>query len=497
MSLWISAQESEVENRYSGGHLGGQYRPLDPEQIERIHQAALYILENIGFTYEQGLDDTLAMLEDAGAKIDRAHSRIYFPPDLILSQISKTPERVILYSRDAQNDIDLCGDRVYMGTGGMAVTVVDIETGQARKSCLQDIYNIGRIVDRLDNIHFYLRPCTAHDVPTSVYDVNCMYTAMQATTKHYMTGAIDRQSFRDMLALASIVAGDEKKLADKPIFSLITCFAISPLKLCTQSTLNMQEACRHRIPVALSSAPMAGSTSPMTMAGTLAQLHAEELVGLTIGQLTHPGAPMLYGGIPGSANMRTMGYQGGAVEFGMMNAAIHQLAAHINVPNYNSSGLTDAKIPDAQAGWEKAFSSLLAAMGGSNYIHHAAGMLESMLAVAYEQYIIDDEIIGMCTRVLEGIIVDDEHLAIEAIAEVGPGGNYLMSPHTLEHMRTEFFAGNGITDGRFRDTWVADGSLDTRERAQEMARKILENDSSSKIDKRTDKIIRDNFDIKT
>ena len=203
-----------MEKKHSGGHLGGQYRPLDPEQIERIHQAALYILENIGFTYEQGLDNTLAMLEDAGAKIDQAHSRIYFPPDLILSQISKTPERVILCSRDAQNDIDLWGDRVYMGTGGMAVTVVDIETGQARKSCLQDIYNIGRIVDRLDNIHFYLRPCTAHDVPTSVYDVNCMYTAMQATTKHYMTGAIDRQSFRDMLALASIVAGDEKKLAE-------------------------------------------------------------------------------------------------------------------------------------------------------------------------------------------------------------------------------------------------------------------------------------------
>jgi len=460
-----------MENKHSGGRIGGQYRPLDPEQIERIHQAALYILENIGFTYEQGLDDTLAMLENAGAKIDQAHSRIYFPSDLILSQITNAPQQIILCSRDAQNDIDLRGDRVYMGTGGMAVTVLDIETGQARESCLQDVYNIGRIVDRLDNIHFYLRPCTAHDVPTSVYDVNCMYAAMQATTKHYMTGAIDRQSFRDMLTLASIVAGDEKKLADKPIFSVITCFAISPLKLCTQSTLNMQEACRHRIPVALSSAPMAGSTSPMTMAGTLAQLHAEELVGLTIGQLTHPGAPMLYGGIPGSANMRTMGYQGGAVEFGMMNAAIHQLAAHINVPNYNSSGLTDAKIPDAQAGWEKALSSLLAAMGG-------------------------DEIIGMCTRVLEGIIVDDEHLAIEAIAEVGPGGNYLMSPHTLEHMRTEFFAGNGITDGRFRDTWVADGSLDTRERAREMARKILESNPSFKIDKRTDKIIRNNFDIK-
>lgn len=483
-------------NECSGGRKGGQYRPLSPDQIERIHQAALSILENIGFTYEQGLGGTLAMLEDAGAIIASEKSRIYFPPDLILSQISKAPRQVILYSRDGRNDIDLWGDRVYMGTGGMAVTVVDIETGQARESCLQDVYNIGRIVDQLDNIHFYLRPCTAHDVPASVYDINCMYAAMQATTKHYMTGAIDRQSFRDILALASIVAGNEKKLAEKPIFSLITCFAISPLKLCTQSTLNMQEACRHRIPVALSSAPMAGSTSPMTMAGTLAQLHAEELVGLTIGQLTHPGAPMLYGGIPGLANMHTMGYQGGAVEFGMMNAAIHQLAAHINVPNYNSSGLTDAKIPDAQAGWEKAFSSLLAAMGGSNYVHHAAGMLESMLAVAYEQYIIDDEIIGMCSRVLKGIIVDDEHLAIETIADVGPGGNYIMSPHTLEHMRSEFFTGNGITDSRFRDIWASDGSLDTHERAREVARKILQNDPYPKIDKRTDKIIRNDFDIR-
>jgi trimethylamine--corrinoid protein Co-methyltransferase len=483
-------------NKNSGGNSGGQYRPLTPEQVERIHQAALYILENIGFAYEEGLDDTLTMLKNAGAKIEPEHSRIYFPSDLILSQISKTPQQVILYSRDGQNDIDLGDDRVYMGTGGMAVTVVDIETGQARESCLKDIYNIGRIVDRLDNIHFYLRPCTAHDVPTSVFDVNGMYAAMQATTKHYMTGAIDQQSFRDILALASIVAGTGKILAEKPIFSLITCFAISPLKLCTQSTLNMQDACRHRIPVALSSAPMAGSTSPMTMAGTLAQLHAEELVGLTIGQLTQHGAPMLYGGIPGSANMRTMGYQGGAVEFGMMNAAIHQLAAHIKVPNYNSSGLTDAKIPDAQAGWEKAFSSVLAAMGGSNYIHHAAGMLESMLAVAYEQYVIDDEIIGMCTRGLEGIIVDDEHLAIDAIADVGPGGNYLMSPHTIDHMRSEFFSGNGITDGRFRDTWAADGSLDTRERAREMARKILQHDPYPKLDKRIDQRIRDDFDIR-
>jgi trimethylamine--corrinoid protein Co-methyltransferase len=179
------------------------------------------------------------------------------------------------------------------------------------------------------------------------------------------------------------------------------------------------------------------------MAGTLAQIHAEQLAGISICQLTNPGAPLLYGGIPGMANLRTMGYRGGGIECGMMNAAIHQLADYIKVPNYNSSGLTDSKLPDAQAGWEKAMTTLLAAMGGSNYIHHAAGMLESMLGVSYEQFVIDDEIIGMSCKVLKGIDVDPEHLALEVIDSVGPGGNFMMSPHTLEHMRQEYFMETG------------------------------------------------------
>ena len=172
-----------MKNAISGGHKGGQYRPLYPEQIEQIHQAALHILENIGFTYEQGLDEALTILENAGAIREHDHSRIYFPREMILAQIAKAPCQVILNSRDAQHDIDLRDDRVYMGTGGMAVTVLDIDTGQARQSCLGDIYNIGRLVDGLDNIHFFLRPCTAHDVPPAAHDSTCMYAAMQATKK--------------------------------------------------------------------------------------------------------------------------------------------------------------------------------------------------------------------------------------------------------------------------------------------------------------------------
>jgi len=228
----------------------------------------------------------------------------------------------------------------------------------------------------------------------------------------------------------------------------------------------------------------------------LAQLHAEEMFGITICQLTSPGAPILYGGIPGMANLRDLGYRGGAVECGMMNAAIHQLARHLKVPNYNSSGLSDSKIPDTQAGWEKAMTTLLAAMGGSNYVHHAAGMLESMLTVAYEQYVIDDEIIGMCCKVLNGIKVDDEHLALKAIDEVGPGGTFITSAHTLNHMRTEFFSGNGVTDQNSRDGWIEDGSLDTRTRAREIARKILAEEERPYLAAKVEQAIRKKYEIR-
>ncbi|MFW6373333.1 MAG: trimethylamine methyltransferase family protein, partial [Thermodesulfobacteriota bacterium] len=262
-----------------------------------------------------------------------------------------------------------------------------------------------------------------------------------------------------------------------------------------QSTRNMQEAARNNIPVALSCAPMAGSTSPITMAGTLALIHAEQMAGIPIAQLTNPGSPQLYGGIPGMADFRTMGYMGGGVECGMMNAAIHQMAAHIKVPNYNSSGLTDSKLPDAQAGWEKAMTTLLAGMGGSNYIHHAAGMLESMLTVAHEQFVIDDEIIGMSCKVLQGIDTDAEHLALEVIDQVGPGGNFMTTPHTMKFLRKEFFTGNGVSDRNNRDKWEHDGSKDARTRAREIAKKIVSQEETSYIPEDVDREIRDKFDI--
>jgi trimethylamine--corrinoid protein Co-methyltransferase len=479
----------------SKGLSGGIYKPLSPEGIDTIHDASLTILEKTGITFETGLDQTVQMLADAGASVDRDSSRIRFPRELVLDQAAKAPSRVVLYARDGKTDLDLTDDKVHLGTGGAAVNILDLDSGERRSSTLRDLYEIGRVVDGLDHIHFFLRPCIPTDIPESEYDVNMFYACLKATGKHVMSGVNDEAGLERIVELATMVAGGKEAFMEKPFISVITSFSISPLKLCTQSTRIMQACNRLGIPVALSAAPMSGSTSPMTMAGTLAQLHAEQLAGISICQLTQAGAPLLYGGIPGMANMATMGYRGGGVECGMMNAAIHQLAAHIQVPNYNSAGLSDSKLPDAQAGWEKAMTVLLGAMGGSNYMHHSAGMLESMLTVAHEQYVIDDEIIGMACKVLKGIEIDADHLAMEVVDSVGPAGNFMMAPHTMKYIRNEYFQGNGVTDSKSRHQWEQGGRLDARERARGIARKILEAPETPYISQEMDQAIRNKFNI--
>ncbi len=477
------------------GFSGGQYRPLSENQVQTIHETSLAILEKTGFTFELGLEKTLEMLEKAGARVNRDFSRVFFPRDLVMEQVGKAPERVILYSRDGQNDLDLGEDRVYMGTGGAAINVLDLETGQPRPSTLKDLYQFGLLVDQLQNIHFFLRPCTPTDISESARDLNVFYACLKSTAKHVMVGVTDENGFHQVLELASLVAGGLEKLQQRPFFSIVSCFAISPLRFCTQSTLIAQEACRRRIPVALSSAPLTGSTAPITMAGTLALVHAEELAGITVCQLTNPEAPVLYGGLPGTANLRTMGFQGGSVEAAIMYAAIHQLARHIHVPNYANSGHSDAKVPDAQAAWETTMSTLLTALAGCNYIHHAAGMLESALTVSFEQFVMNDEIIGKACRVLKGVEVDPEHLALEVIHGVGPGGNFMTSPHTLAHLRTEFFQGNGVTDANHRAKWEEEGSLDAWSRARRIAKKLIARAKGSNLSEEEDRAIGQKFEI--
>jgi trimethylamine--corrinoid protein Co-methyltransferase len=457
----------------TGGLSGELYRPLSSEQVEIIHNRALDLIEEVGMTYEDGLKDVLENMAQLGCRVDHEARRIFFPRELVKKMVAKAPDEFTLYSRDGRNDMLMGKNRVYAGTGGTSITILDLETGKPRQTVLGDAHNVARIVDKMENIHFFQSCAVPHDIPGEQYDYNIIFAAMLATNKHVMLGCNFDATLRDSFRMVSHIVGGEDILREKPVFSISSCVVISPLKFCTQSTINALTAAELGVPTTATSAPMSGSTSPMTMAGTLLQTHAEELAAITLVQAHYPGARMLYGGLPAMADMRSMGYQGGGVECGMMTAAIHQLSQHIGVPNYCSSGLSDAKVPDAQAGWEKAYTTGLAVMSGNNYIHHAAGMLESMLCLAYEQYIIDDEIIGQALKILKGITVDEDHMAFDAIKQVGPGGNYLISPHTMKYLRSEYFQSNGISDKGSRKSWTDNGEMDTRQRARIIARDIL------------------------
>lgn len=474
------------------GLVGGQYKPLTDDQVQRIHRAALSILERTGVQVEEA--EARRLFQEAGA--DVTDDRVRLPRSLVEDAVDWAPSRVVLAGRDPKWDLELEGARVHIGTGGAALTVLDLETGQPRPAVLRDVAELARLVDALDNVHFYLVPVYPTDMDKENVDINQYYAGLANTTKHVQSGVYSVEGIRDTVEMCERIMGGADALRERPIVSFITCWIVSPLKFATDVTTLLIETCRQRIPVVLSAAPMAGSTAPVTLAGMLAQLTAEQLSGVVLTQLAQRGAPLLIGPIPATADMKSGRYLAGAAEFGLTNAAMAQMAQFYRLPIYNSAGMTDAKVPDVQAGFEKAMSAVLAALAGSNYIHHAAGMLENMSSVAAEQFVIDNDILGMAMRVVRGIEVNDETLALDVIDEVGPGGHYLMAKHTLRHMRSELHYPSDVVDRQGRDMWQQAGALDAQERAKEIARRILAEHQPEPLDPAVESWIRKRFELK-
>jgi trimethylamine--corrinoid protein Co-methyltransferase len=335
---------------------------------------------------------------------------------------------------------------------------------------------------------------TPTDIPDEHVPVNRFYTCLTSSVKHTMGGVSSVEGARQIVELATMVSGTRQALQERPIVSCITSWMVSPLHLDTGVTEVLLEWCRYGLPVALSSAPMAGSTSPVTLAGTLVQLNAEQLSGIVLTQLARPGTPVLAGYIPGVADMRTGGYLGGAIEFGLMQAASAQMAHFYGVPIYCSGGMTDSKVPDAQAGYEKMSTLLLAAMGGCNYIHHAFGMVTNMNSTSLEQAVIDDEMVGMVLRVLRGVAVTDGSFALGAIDRVGPGGHFLLDPHTVQFMREEIFYPT-LADRQNRSAWEAAGKQDIRVRAVSRVNELLGEHRPPGLPPEIDAAIRTRFTI--
>ena len=452
----------------SGREFGGQYRPLAPESVGRLHDVALDLLWQVGtqVNSRQAFD----IFAGAGAPVDADTRIVRLPKGMVEDAIASAPSRVLLAGREEKHDLALEGTRVYMGTGGTTVYVLDLE-GNKRESTIDDVAQIARLVDALENVHFIVIPVYPNELPVEQVDVNRFYASLSNCAKHIQGGMYTMAGVRDVMRMGEIIAGGADALRERPILSFIVCL-ISPFKMDAHYTDMLIEIARYGLPVTLSVEPLSGATAPVTTAGHLAQWAAEALNGVTLVQLVNKGSPCLPGYVGTVTDLRHMGYVSGAVEQGLLNAGVAQLAQYWNLPSYATSGMSDSKALDVQTGYEGAITSLMAALSGANFIHDAAGLMEFAMVASYEKYVIDNEVIGMVMRATRGIEVSGDAIAQEVIQSVGPGGNFLAEEHTVRNMRGEFYFPM-LSDREERDVWQAAGAKTARQRAHEIATRIL------------------------
>ena len=448
---------------------GGQYRPLTDEGIRKIHDSAMILLSEVGVAVHSKL--AFDTFQNHGAVCDASRKLVKFSRPMVEDAIARAPKKVVLCGREEKHDLYCEGKNVYLGTGGTVLNVIDLETDMKRQTLLKDVRDIARLCDALENVHFMVLPVYPNDLPPQEVDINRFHSSIMNCSKHLMGGIYTLKGTLDIIKMAETIAGGPKALRERPFVSFITC-VVSPLKIDDLYGDILYHIAQAGIPVAIPAEPLTGATSPVSIAGLLTGLHAETLSGLVLTQLVNPGTPVLYACTATSTDLRTMGYLSGSVEMGLINAGAAAMAQYLNLPNYTTAGMSDSKIVDTQNGYEKALTSTLVALSGSNFIHDAAGLVEFASTASYKQYVIDNEIIGMVMRAVRGIDVTDETLAVGVYRRVGPGGNFLADPHTVQWMRKEHYVPK-LSDRQLRINWEKSGRPCVEEKAKAFARKIL------------------------
>jgi trimethylamine--corrinoid protein Co-methyltransferase len=277
--------------------------------------------------------------------------------------------------------------------------------------------------------------------------------------------------------MAEMVAGSNYALRQRPLISMIACI-MSPLKMDGHYGDLLIAIAKNGIPLVCPAEPLCGATSPVTLAGNLVIQTVDSLMGVMLAQIVNPGTSVVFGSVATSTDLRNLKYLAGSIEMGLLNAAGAQMAQFYRLPFYATGGMTDSKVLDAQSGYESSLTNLLCALAGANLIHDAAGLMEFAMTVSYEKFVIDNEILGMVMRAVEGIRVDNDTLAFDLIKEVGPGGNFVTAKHTRQFMRSEHYKPL-ISDRDSREEWEAKGKNTTWEKASEMVQQLMSNHGHS------------------
>ncbi|MDH3221724.1 MAG: trimethylamine methyltransferase family protein [Gammaproteobacteria bacterium] len=484
---------TRVGRPLSSGIAGGRYQPLNPGDLPVIDQAVRSILSEVGMA--EAPEIVIDHVTRAGGSLD-ADGRLHFSADLIEQALAGFARDFSLCGQNPGHDLRLGGGRVHVGSGGAAPMLLDLDSGRYRESTLRDLYDAARLVDSLDNIHFFSRSLVARDMPDlRSLDINTAYACLAGTSKHVFSSVSLAAHVAEVAEMCYRIAGARDAFVERPFLSLNINPPVPPLRFDPGSCEVLAEAVRLGIPVHSNTFGQMGASSPVTMAGTIAQTIAETLSGMIFAWLVNPQSKVIFGTRPMLTDLRTGAMSGGSAEGAVAMAATAQMANYYRLPSSTIAGATDSKLADAQSGYEKCLTVTLAAQAGSNLITQAAGMQASLMGCALESYVIDNDMLGAIMKSLSPIEVSNETLALDAIDEVVHGeGHFLGRPETLERMQSDFVYPE-IGDRRSIDEWQAEGGKDIREVARERTRQILRQHYPDHLISGTDAGLRSRFDI--
>lgn len=460
---------------------------LSADAIENIHQAGLSILQESGMAILS--ENARAHFDSAGFDVDNESNMVRFDAELIEALVAKTPSSFSLRARNPDKNIRLGdGHAVFASVGGPAY-VMDNDQGR-RTGTYAEMCDFLRLVQSLDILHqeggggF-----EAMDLPAASRHLDLFYAQCTLLDKNWLPWTMGREQTLDAIEMVALSLGDAPEdLIDSPaLVGIIN--TNSPLQLDIPMAEGLITMAEYGQAVAITPFTLAGAMAPVTLAGALALQHAEAMVGIALTQIVRPGNPALYGGFTSNVDMKTGSPAFGTPEYLQAAQASGQLARRLGVP-FRSSNVNAANSPDAQAAYESCLSLWGAISGQAHLIKHAAGWLHGGLTASLEKLIIDAEILQMVAASLEPFEVNRETLALDAIREVGPGGHFFGSAHTMERYETAFYAPL-VSNWDNHETWLESGSVSTDQRANQIWKQMLREYEQPPIDPGIDEALQD------
>jgi len=449
---------------------------LSDEEKRKIYHKALRILQKVGVEIRN--EEALKLLHKAGARING--NRVYLQQHHVEDALDTAPKYILIYDRGGNPSLELGGGDNYFGTGSDNPNTIDLETGERRRSKLDDVKNSSLLADALPHIDFFMSMALPSDVPAKLADLYQFKTMVTNCSKPFIFTSADNRNTLALIEMAKAVAGSRDELEEKPFFIQYT-EPTSPLVGSNDALGRLLLSAEYGIPATYTSGTLPGASSPITPAGTVIMSLAEELSGVVISQLKRPGAPVIIGGAASPMDMKTAGASYGLPVALIVDKALSEVCKYLDMPVFSEAGFSDSKLIDGQQAIEASISISEMARSQADLIHDV-GYLESGLTGSLESVAIGNEIIGYVRRLQQGIDLDDYHLTMDAIERVGPGGNYLTDPSTLAMFRDVYQP--ELLDRQGYDSWKKHGEKDLYARAREKVREVLASHEPNSLDEK-------------